>query len=145
MKKPRAEWEIARETWLKELQERATPEQRQYFRELKDSGLFNPFEIIQMAFGWRSPTAKKVWSVANRTGEKLGTHQAVEYLLRVVLGIPVDGSVTEIQFHKDTKREIQALVVVGYEKGHVRSDSASIKDAARVAVNDTFKKLGFSV
>lgn len=142
MKKTKEEWEIAREKWLEQLQASATQDQRQLVRELRDSGLFNTFEIIQQTFGWRCPAAQKVWSVSNKTGEKLGTHEAVEYLLRVVLGVPTDGSASERSFHRDTKKHIQDLVVLGHEKGHVTSDSDNIRDAARMAVNGTFKKLG---
>jgi len=79
------------------------------------------------------------------TGDKLGTHQAVEYLIRVVLGIPIDGSETGHEFDPGTKKEIQDLVVIGFGQGHVDSSSSGIRDAARLAVNDTFKKLKFSV
>lgn len=145
MKKQKADWEIAREQWFEELKSRSTQDQRALYSELRESGEFNAFEMIKITFGWRCPTAAKIWSVSNKTGEKLGTHQAVEYLIRVVLGIPTDGSVTGLSFQKDTKKEIQDLVVTGHELGHVASGSSSIRDAARMAVNDTFKKLRFKV
>ncbi|MBS1959964.1 MAG: hypothetical protein JST80_10860 [Bdellovibrionales bacterium] len=141
MKKQKPQWKIAREQWLDELNAAATTEQRKHVRELVQSELFNDFEIICRVFGWRCPTAAKVWSVDNKTGEKLGTHEAVEYLLRVVLGISLDEP-TDPPFSKEIKKQIQDLVVLGYEKGHVVSSSSSIRDAARVAVNDTLKKIG---
>ena len=142
MKKIRPEWEVARDRWLTDLQSTATKEQRTHYNELRESGLFEPLEMIQRAFGWRCPTAEKVWTVDNKTGEAMGTHEAVEYLLRVVLGIPTDGSKVDVELGRESKKNLQALVITGYEKGHVASESSSIKDAARVAVNDTFKKLG---
>ena len=145
MKKIKPQWEVARDEWLADLLKTASGDQVEFFRELLRSRHFEDFEAIKMVFGWRCPAAQKVWRSANKTGEKLGTHQAVEYLLRVVLGVPTDGSIEVNKLQKDTKREIQDLIVIGIEQGHVVSNSEGIRDAARAAVNDTFKKLGLKV
>lgn len=141
MSKAKYEWEVAREEWVKALARKATKKQRERIAELKELALFSEVEILFDVFGWRAPLSQEVWNTRNQRDEKMGLNESVCYLLRVVLGIPVDGTAKDQSVTDETKSKLKELILVGIENGHIETKGEDLQQSARAAINEVFKRL----
>ena len=141
MSKAKHEWEVAREEWVKALARNATKKQRERIAELKELALFSDVEILFDVFGWRAPLSQKIWNARNQRVEKMGLNESVYYLLRVVLGIPIDGSAKDVSITDETKTKLKELILVGIENGHIETKGEDLQQSARASINEVLKRL----
>jgi hypothetical protein len=136
-----SDWEKSRAAWVKALAGKSTKQQLARIQELKDLGTFSNFEIIFDVFGWRAPLAKEIWNSNNLKSEKMGLNEAVYYLLRVVMDIPIDGSAKAVVLSDNSKSKLKELLVLGVANGHVETKGEDVQQSARSAINEVFRRL----
>lgn len=131
----------AREAWIKTLASKATKAQKAEVAELNSLHTFSEFEIIFKVFGWRSPISSQIWNSLTNRKEKMGLNEAVYYLLRVVLDIPLHPVPKHITLTDFTKTKLKELILVGIENGHVETSGRDLNQSVRAAINEVFKRL----
>lgn len=136
-----AEWEKARETWVKSLASKANKSQKAEVSELKSLQTFSEIEVIFKVFGWRSPVSEEIWKCKANRKEKMGLNESIYYLLRVVLDIPLHPPPKNLTLTDFTKTKIKELVLVGIENGHVDTSGKDPDQSVRSAINEVFKRL----
>lgn len=136
-----AEWEKARENWVKSLASKANKNQKAEISELKSLHTFSEIEVIFKVFGWRSPVSEDIWKSRANRKEKMGLNESIYYLLRVVLDIPLHPPPKNLTLTDFTKTKIKELVLVGIENGHVDTSGKDPDQSVRSAINEVFKRL----
>lgn len=137
----KAEIEKARQEWAKTLESKATEGQKAEYRELRRLGTFSEMEIIFKVFGWRAPISQKIWNAKSLKQEKMGLNDAVYYLLRVVLDLPLPPPTDRRTLTDFTKSELKKLILVGIENGHVETSGKDPDQSVRSAINEVFGRL----
>lgn len=135
------EIEKARAAWAKALESKATKIQKAEYAELKSLGTFSEMEIIFKVFGWRSPISEQIWNSRANHKDKMGLNDAVYYLLRVVLDIPLHPPPKNFKLTDFTKTRIKELILVGIENGHVETSGKDPGQSVRSAINEVLRRL----
>lgn len=134
------EWEKARQSWVKTLASKATKSQKIEIEELRSLKTFSEFEILFKVFGWRSPVSESIWNARSNKKEKMGLNEAIYYLLRVVLDIPLHPA-PKLTLTDFTKTKLKELVLAGIENGHVETAGKDVDQSVRAAINEVLKRL----